>query len=124
MTDYYMKTGGDSSSATTNPGTGAITQALTVPTGIQVTALTSYGFQDATAAGIVNALVTSLDQSNTVPSSTLYDLACGGTSGVQDSAYLPRRTNTSGQIRYRLNSSDANVTMDGTTHGWIDDRAA
>lgn len=97
--------------------TSAALHTLTVPAGVKVQALMTlinlYG-----GSGGANGLITSPDQTDTAPSSSLFN-----TTSSQASSYLtafsePIRTNTSSQIRSRFTST--NATMDICTRGWID----
>lgn len=54
-------------------------------------------------------------------SRNIYNHRQGGSDDT-DLTNLVIRTNTAAQIRMRLGNSDADVTIRGTTHGWIDDR--
>lgn len=107
-----------------NPGTAAVTHTLTTPAGAQTWAMVSLSIDDAspdTATGY--ALVTSPDQTDTAPSSTLHDLSYPGSAGEFNASIKTGRgvrTNTSSQIRTRLSKSDASITQAITTHGWID----
>lgn len=104
----------------TNPGTNAITPALSVPSGIQVDACFSFYLRDGTPVGIAY-LVTSPDQADTDPGATVDD---GNTTvdGENIATRMTIRTNTSGQIRYRLSGSAGTARVEITTHGWIDSR--
>jgi hypothetical protein len=103
----------------TNQGTSAIVRALTVPTGLKVRALIR---AMTTLSGAPNAvLLTSLDESDQVPSGTnalvnLFNPSAGGNGFSQ----LEIRTDISGQIRSR--SQSASTTLRISTYGWIDRR--
>lgn len=103
-----------------NPGTAAVTVTLSVPTGIVVEALVTFAVANATTAAI-QGLITALEQSNTVPSTTLFDwrtVAANAGNGVSKRV----RTNTSAQVRTRQSASGASDTQSVVTHGWIDRR--
>lgn len=106
----------------TNPGTSAVTKALTVPTGIQVLAIHSFTVADGSPAASTYALVSSLAQADSAPSSTLYSLSILSVGAGANGCVFNIRTDTSAQIRYRLNNSDAGVVAVGTTYGWVDGR--
>lgn len=105
---------------TANPGTAAITLALSVPTGVKFNALFTLEIHSSTVD--LFALATSLDQTDTAPSSTVHDFFIENLTVQSGSSRLNLRTNTSAQIRYRLSASDADATAVVTTHGWIDTR--
>ncbi len=109
-----------------NPGTTAVMVYLSVPSGIQVDALITFGIQDNSPTLNIAGLVTSPDVSDTAPAVVgpfdVFTLANPGTEDTTDAVYKEVRTNTSNQIRYRLSGSDAEVTVAITTHGWRDRR--
>lgn len=97
-------------------GATAVLYDLTVPIGIKVDALVC-GFTS-NSAGVAAVLVSSPDQADTAPTSTV-------STSLTDTAYSSSfqtmvRTNTSGQIRARSNR--AATTFNLTTLGWIDTR--
>lgn len=98
-------------------GTSASLQALSVPTGVKVSALIDYnGFKAATT---VSFLVTSPDQADTAPSTSgpFSSFALNGAVGYNSGAI---RTNTSAQIRLRSDTASTNFNV--MTRGWIDRR--
>lgn len=107
----------------TNPGTAAVTQALTVPTGVVVFPIVAWSLNNTTTTPAF-VLISPLTMNDQVPSSTLYSFA--GQHGVVNSfgstviSDVP--TNTSAQIRTRLSGSGASDFFRGVTHGWIDPR--
>ncbi len=106
---------------TANPGTSAVTQALTVPTGIQVIAKYAFDVRDSSPAGASFMLITAIDQTDTVPSETKKHLRTT-VAGENASVEAHTRTDTSGQIRYRFSVSSADHDAIGTTLGWLDRR--
>lgn len=109
---------------TTNPGTSAVTAAVTVPDGVKVIWLGHVQIIDATPAAATAALFTSLDQTDAAA-------AAGGAGQLQIRAFtdadvatnstsLQIPTDTSAQIRYRLSASNADITIRAHTEGWID----
>ncbi len=109
----------------TNPGTSAVTSTLSVPVGIVVDALFSVLLNDATPAGATNFLLTALTQADTAPSATIFDLHIqdsGATVIAAQSGDFSRATNTSAQIRYRFDASDADHLVRISTYGWVDRR--
>lgn len=105
----------------TNPGTAAVTRTLTVPTGLQVTAIHTLSLTENSSGGQCNALITSLDQNDTAPTSSIRDLMTE-VGSESDSARFNIRTNTSGQIRTRVSRSVTNTGLQGITFGWLDTR--
>lgn len=112
--------------AAVNPGTAAVTRTLTVPTGVRVEALLSAGAFAAAAADVPQAIYLS-DLSITDSTATAtgawsvemyYNVASAGLFG----GFYPVFTNTSAQIRSRLQASASGTTFYITTHGWTDTR--
>jgi hypothetical protein len=103
-----------------NPGTAAVLSTLSVPTGIQVYANLVFTLFDLTPVASTNGIMTSPDQTDTDPNTIpeIFITADG------EQAFLARlaRTNTSGQVRFRISNSDAGVTVRIVTHGWTDPR--
>lgn len=110
----------------TNPGTSAVTRTLTVPTGIRVEAILSVrGEAGAVAADNPQGiLITDLSVTDTVPSSTLFTLYMynGGAASNQGSGTCRVITNTSAQVRSRIQVSTAATQLQITTLGWVDTR--
>lgn len=109
--------------STTNPGTSAVTSTLTVPTGVNVHALINAHISASGAAARV--LVSDIAMTDIAPSSGA--AAPGSTTGgnsAQDGRVgaIVVRTNTSAQVRYRCDSSDASTTVRINTMGWWDYR--
>jgi hypothetical protein len=106
---------------TTNPGIAAVTATLpSVPTGVNVQAMTNIVVTIGTTAG--DLYVSDLAVNDEAPSVTA---APGGdlsfrTGSVSYSTMLTTRTNTSAQIRYRINGSDASTVIKFVTLGWWD----
>ena len=106
----------------TNPGTLAVTATLTVPTGVKVWAK----FNTVSINGTVNHSVyfSSLDQTDEAASNTVAPLAALGFSGgvAGFTGWNSIRTNTLGQIRYRLDGSGAGDVLRLATFGFSDRR--
>lgn len=97
-----------------NPvGTSAISYALSVPNGIQVSAIFN---AIATNAATYFALFTSLDSTDSTPSATNYNLT--GLGANYGPSLHEIMTNTSGQVRFRT-STEATVLLI-MTRGWWD----
>lgn len=106
--------------AVTNPGTSAVLRTLSIPLGIKTYPIAQYTYFESTApVGAIYGLVTSPQQTDSTPSSSLYtwnggpDLPGSVFSGLVQS-------NTSSQIRTRLAGSGASSNIVITTSGWID----
>lgn len=107
--------------STSSPGTSAVTATMTVPTGIVVNAILSAGMNTGSLVPSPFLLITSLSQTNTIPSSTAFSVAgpSNSTGSMSGSAIVNVFTNTSAQIRYRMST---NIALFINTNGWIDDR--
>lgn len=109
---------------TTNPGTSAVLATLSVPTGVSVRALCRALARSTSAThGVI--LYSSPDETDQAPSTSAAPLASGPNYNVGNADWpqpLALRTNASGQIRFRLSFSDANVTVRIAPYGWIDTR--
>lgn len=105
----------------TNPGTAAILASLNVPSGVQVEAIMSFYLQanDGIRRG---ALITSPLDTDTVADAGFQSSISAGTPTVGGSsqAEFRRDTNTSRQVRFRLDGSGANTNVIISTVGWID----
>jgi hypothetical protein len=121
--DYFRWAASVNDVGTTNPGAVAVTPTLTVPTGVNVTAMLNATLIDTAAAGYV-ALLSDLSANDEAPAATGAPLAQLITqAGNQYAAWGGQiRTNTSAQIRYRLNASAASTSIRIATYGWIDTR--
>lgn len=112
-------------SAVTNPGTAAVTRTLTVPVGIRVKALVVTTGEGNTAADMPGAIyISDLSVTNAVPGTGAsniisYTTAAGNT---YMASLVMVYTNTSGQVRSRLQLSAAGTRLYMTTLGWIDTR--
>jgi hypothetical protein len=104
----------------TNPGNSAVTQALSVPTGVNVTAFGQVAVTD-TAAGLA-VLLSDLSQTDETPDLSAKNSVLNQVADVQNSAPFSVRTNTSGQIRYHCIGSGAASGLEVRTRGWIDTR--
>lgn len=108
-----------------NPGTAAVTRTLSTPSGVRTLALVSVGF-DATATGDNPSAIylSDLDQANSSPSVTVNTYVCYSTSAhiANTIGRAEVWTNTSSQIRSRLQLSATNTRLRIQTHGWRDPR--
>lgn len=107
--------------AGTNPGTAAVTRTLaSIPTGIRVRPVANERHVNATNNHYW--LTTSLDQTDTTPSSSVFSgYAYNSANSSSHHAPVTATTNTSAQVRTRQSASGASDTLDITTHGWFDD---
>lgn len=103
----------------TDPGTDAVYSTLSVPIGIKVFAKIRIRLTENTVETTRRFLATSPDQDDIIPSGPLGDMVLTG-SYIRAESSRNLRTNTSGQIRYRLDSSGEDLTVAINTHGWID----
>ncbi len=109
----------------TDPGASAVLRVLTVPLGIKVSALLTHHLIDLTSTTATLGLLTSPDQTDTTPSTTVFNFrtdVAGATGFISCTAEIPTRTDTSGQVRTRLSQSSADHIEAGVTRGWIDTR--
>lgn len=112
----------------TNPGTSAVLRTLSVPTGITVRPF--FRAQSTNVSTNNFVLITSPDQTDSTPSTTLYTYRCTNADEVAGISTLAPAfdgagtiyTNTSGQIRTRQSASGASDPFRIVTSGWIDDR--
>lgn len=121
LADYFLRDAPSSSVNTTNPGTSAVTATLQVPLGIEVESLVCGYINDSTPTVAKYLLFTALSQTDSVPTETLSNVSTD-TADTSSSSTSQIATDTSGQIRYRLSTSDADITVKVNTHGWVDTR--
>ena len=106
----------------TTVGTAAVTRTLAVPTGLIVQAIHISGVSAVAVATEVYGLITSLDQTDSTPSSSLYHVSSESSGEGTNAVTMRVRTNTSSQIRTRADQSAANIRIFGHTVGWVDPR--
>jgi hypothetical protein len=125
--EFWLRTPVQDISAT-NPGTAAVTRTLTsIPTGIRVRAIINASLQIGADGDIACGLITDLSNVDAAPSESLYNF---GGHAARNSASLfgaigsqPRVfTNTSAQVRSRINNSTAGTVVRIQTFGWVDRR--
>lgn len=108
--------------STNNPGTAAVTTVhLKTPENLVTEAIVNFYYNDTTPTVTKYALLSSMDMTDTAPTETVSTMSVDPAATVCSSMHYVK-TNTLGQIRYRLNASDADVTVKLMTHGWIDQR--
>jgi hypothetical protein len=110
----------------TNPGTSTVNRTLSVPTGIQVTAIVStWLFDTGNIGASLQFYLSSLDQNDIAAGGTLFTGAVvtpGGTGNISASAMANIRTNTSATIRSNISASGAGTVLRIVTHGYLDTR--
>lgn len=105
----------------TNPGTAAVLKTLAgVPTGVRVEHIGSYYLRSSTVA--VSSLISCPDTTDTAPAAVGPQTIRSSPTQLESSAYGRCMTNTSAQIRYRVDVSDGNVICRASTFGWEDTR--
>ncbi len=108
--------------AIVNPGTAAVNRTLTVPTGVVVFPIVTWGL---TAAGTATfgLLVTPLSITDTAVSATAVTVrvqVASASGGTMSSVVSHVPTNTNAQVRTRTDSASASDTLRILTQGWID----
>lgn len=118
--DFYL----ESSVATsaTNPGTAAVLRALTVPLGLKVKPILYAGVYNGTTTGTLALLVTDPDNTDIAPSGSLWTVYTLGASPNPNNTLVHVMTDTSAQVRTRLNTSGLTDIVEMQTHGWTDTR--
>jgi hypothetical protein len=108
---------------TTNPGTSAVSATLTVPIGLKVRAMFNSTLVINTAsAQVYFSDLAANDEATSVTNAPLAQMSNFGVAAGQSAVGLEITTNTSAQIRYRLNASDGSSIIRIATIGWIDRR--
>src|SRR5215475_1653183 len=103
---------------TTNPGATAVTVTLAgVPPGVVTEAILNSSITFGTSTS--KMLITSLASADTTPSASAFTFnVSGGSAGLARGGQVRVNTNTSQQIRYRLDASGAADVAIGLTYGW------
>ena len=108
----------------TNPGTAAVTRTLTVPPGLKVFAVLGISFAaSASTDNPAGVYISDLATTDTAPSAGINSVILyTATALVSTNAGLLGfvRTNTSSQVRSRLQISSTNTVVGIYTYGWID----
>lgn len=108
-----------------NPGTAAVTRTINTPPGVRVEGIFMVGFSAAVAADNPAAiLLTDLALADTSPGVQYAGFYCYASGTLINNAGGQVRvfTNTSSQIRSRIQISAAGTSLFITTFGWIDRR--
>lgn len=121
--DYFRRTTSILDINTNNPGTSAVSATLSVPLGLTVHADVSVDVADGGAGTDYILYLSDLASTDSAPSHTVAPLGhIVNSSRANGTGWARIRTNTSAQIRYRINASSAAVTVRMATHGWMDTR--
>lgn len=108
---------------TTNPGTAAVSATLTVPTGVNVFANFNARVVSTTISSHVQfSDLAATDEAPSATAAPLTALEGDAAANPQAGGNLTIRTNTSAQIRYRMQASDGNTIIRIATLSWIDSR--
>ena len=110
---------------TGNPGTAAVTRTLTVPIGIIVQAFIAIvGYGASSAAFPRGIYLSDLALPDTAASDSCFSVYVNSTAAIDFASGLTTQlfTNTSAQIRSRLQQSAAGTNLIIVTLGWIDNR--
>ncbi len=107
-----------------DPGTSAVSNTLTIPPDTPVYADAAYTIKDASIAAATRIVISSLDQTDTAPSSTLHDMEMNHSTNTEfaNNSIHKLVKCTTGAVRTRLDNSDAGINVLITTHGWKDRR--
>lgn len=109
---------------TANPGSSAVSSTLSIPV-VRVDADIIVALFDITPAALSSVLITSPDQTDSTPNyptNATFGIASAGAT-IQESVGGPVRVSTStGAIRYRVEGSNADVSINIQTNGWWDAR--
>lgn len=113
----------------TNPGISAVTRTLMVPTGVVVNAKVHARLNITTTNLACGGLLSPLALADIAPSNAMdtapynfFATANGVTGDQMNGTLLEVLTDTSAQVRSRLSTSTAAVTLNVTTLGWTDNR--
>lgn len=125
--DYFFHKTPINDLTTTNPGTSAVTRTLTVPVGIRVRAIISvYGSSNSGAADNPKAiLINDLSLNDvTLSGGTAFSIYVysSAASSLTEGATVEVYTNTSAQVRSKVQVSTANTGFILNTVGWVDKR--
>jgi hypothetical protein len=120
--DFFYRGTPSQDITTDNPGTSAVTATLTgLPTGVVFTAIVTVNY-NAPAASSARFYASALTQTDVAPSAaTVFQIyAPVAAIGSASNLFIP--TNTSAQIRYRVDGSEAGTFARIISIGWVDSR--
>lgn len=126
--NWFQRTTPKQDVSANNPGTSGVLRTLSVPTGLKVKVKVRWIFSLAAGGIGAHAVVTSPDETDAAPSSTATPgsnaTQFGGDAGrnFQHAVELETFTDTSSQVRTRVDYSDANLDIYGVTVGWYHPR--
>lgn len=110
-----------SNTTLTNPGTAAVTVTTTVPMGIRVQAMLSVlAYSNGLSPAAV--FVSDLSITDSTPSLSAFSISLYSAGQASQGGMVYVFTNTSGQVRYRIQISNADTVIYSATNGWIDTR--
>ena len=107
--------------ATANPGTSAVSSTIRAPTGVRTVANVIFAVLDISSAASIYGVINTPDQTDTAASATNFSLIAalnGATDDTSGDIQANVLTNTTSQVRYRLSSSDADITAYINTFGY------
>jgi hypothetical protein len=106
-----------------NPGTSGDLRALSVPAGINVTAIVQVTVNNSGAGVAPYTIISSPSATDEAPAAGNSSMdRSTNTDGEVSSNVMYVYTDTSRQIRSRLSASDGSVTLYIRTLGWVDSR--
>lgn len=108
---------------TSNPGTAAVSATLNMPPSLQVRAWIGAELANGSNNNVV-LYISDPAVTDSVPDNTAFFTVIGGAAAATTIASCDTwvRTNTSAQVRYRINFSGASDIVRITSKGWIDRR--
>lgn len=102
-----------------HPGTAAMLKPTGAPQGIQVDVRLTVAMYNATAT-VRSLLVSSPSQPDLAPSGSLFTLRSSDSTNNRQSTEVVRRTDVLGNVRFRAETSDANMSVFYSMIGWSD----
>jgi len=124
--DQFMWKSAVADISATNPGTSAVTRTLTLPVGIRVGALVCMLWGASAQTDMPGGMIlTDLSGNDVAPSGNPANLVGYTSSGFIDNGgggIMEIQTNTSAQIRSRVQISGTNFIFRIATFGWVDRR--
>jgi hypothetical protein len=119
--DHFRRKSAARDVNSTNPATTEQTATLSVPTGIVV--LAEIVAMGRNGTGNFYMLTSAFDETNDAAAATAHTLRVESSAGiVAEAAVGYVKTNTSAQIRWRIDSTGGSNVADILTRGWIDHR--
>jgi len=106
----------------TTHSSAAVLDILSTPLGIKTTAIINVYSYSGSVSATPYMLITDPSQTDTAPTSSLYNFQGGFTAGVITIQEMEVVTNISSQIRHRSSLSNTSIQFNIKTLGWIDNR--